>query len=150
MTNEEIEKYHKKLSELSKKSAPEESIKDFNERYETLKILHLEVESLAVELGVLLVGANYMNLCNRENSIEQRVVKEESYIGELFNNIRNALQAEMMLNACVSAEGSSNLADKACSSAKWSCRWAAIAAIISLIGSVAAWIMVFVEFNTQT
>lgn len=57
-------------------------------------------------------------------------------INAITPNIHTVLQTEMMLDACVSA--------------KRSCRWAAIAAIISLVGSVAAWIMVFVEFNIQT
>ena len=135
MTNEEIEKYNKRLSELSKICASGEPIKDWNKRYNDLKKNYLEVESLAVELGVLLIGANYMNLVNSGKEIFERVAKVESYIAELFNNIRNALQTEMMLNACVSAEESSKLTEQACNSAKWSCRWAALAAIVSL-GSI--------------
>ncbi len=46
------------------------------------------------------------------------------------------LQSKMMLNACVSAEESSGLAKQACNSAKWSCRWAAIAAIVACISIV--------------
>ena len=58
----------------------------------------------------------------------------------LYESIHAMLQTEMMLNACVSSEESSSLAKQACNSAKWSSRWAAAAAIISLLGITAAWV----------
>ncbi len=50
--------------------------------------------------------------------------------------IRSFLQTKLMLNACLAAEESSTIA-------KRSCKWAAVAAIASLIGSIAAWTMLF-------
>ncbi len=136
MTSTEIKDYSKQLSRLSKKSASGEAITDWRKRYKDLKEIYSETETLAIKLGVLLVGANYMNLAISTNSIEKRVIQIASYLAELFNNIRNALQMEMMLNACISAEGSSDLAKQACKSAKWSCIWAAVAAIAACISVI--------------
>jgi hypothetical protein len=52
-------------------------------------------------------------------------------INKITRNIHNSLQTEMMLNACTSAEQSSATAKRACT-------WAAVAAIASAIGAVAA------------
>ena len=46
------------------------------------------------------------------------------------------LHNEMMFNACVSSEESSSLAKQACI-------WAAVAAIVSLIGAIASLITIF-------
>jgi len=51
----------------------------------------------------------------------------------LFLNIHTYLQSELMLNACVSAETSSDLAKQACNLAKWSCICAAVAAIVAFV-----------------
>lgn len=50
----------------------------------------------------------------------------------MLRDIENYLNMNMMLNACVSAENSSELARK-------SCRWAAIAAIAACIGTIITW-----------
>ena len=49
-------------------------------------------------------------------------------INAITKNIHTMLQTEMMLNACISA--------------KHSCKWAAIAAFIALLATIAAWITV--------
>lgn len=46
-------------------------------------------------------------------------------VNMLTHNINDALQTETMINACRSA--------------KWSCRWAAIAATLSFFGILVAW-----------
>ena len=51
----------------------------------------------------------------------------------LFHNIHTYLQSELMVNACGSAETSSDLAKQACNLAKKSCTLAAIAAIAACI-----------------
>jgi len=50
-------------------------------------------------------------------------------INAITKNIHTVLQTEMMLNACASAEASSDLA-------KRSCKWAAIAAIAACISVI--------------
>ena len=56
-------------------------------------------------------------------------IDPKNAINAITQNIHTVLQSEMMLNACVSAETSSDLA-------KQSCKWAAIAAIASCISVV--------------
>jgi hypothetical protein len=58
-------------------------------------------------------------------------------INQITHNIHTVLQTETMLNACVSAEQSSTTAKRACI-------WAAVAAIVTLIGAVASWVTVFI------
>ena len=98
MTNEEIEKKLKEMSELSEKERP----------------AHLQ--DIAKEYGVYNFSA--------DGALDTYT---------LFKNIHIYLQSKLMLNACVSAETSSDLAKQACNSAKWSCIWAATAAIAACI-----------------
>jgi len=64
-------------------------------------------------------------------------------INEIIRNIHIVLQTETMLNACVSAEQSCELAKQSSTSAKWACIWAAVAAGASVLGAIAACIAVF-------
>ncbi|MBW8000887.1 MAG: hypothetical protein FVQ80_02565 [Planctomycetes bacterium] len=101
MTNEEIKKKLKEISELSEKERP------------------VRLQEIAKEYGVYNFSADGAR---------------DTYT--LYHNIHTYLQSEMMCNACISAENSSKLAKQACSSAKWSCIWAAIAAIAACISIV--------------
>lgn len=65
----------------------------------------------------------------------EKCAEYETICNEIHDNIIYKLQTEMMFNACASA--------------KWSCRWAAAAAILSFVSSVAAWIAVFVMLNAR-
>jgi len=101
MTNEEIEKKLKEMSELSEKERP------------------ARLRDIAIEYGVYNFSA--------DGALDTYT---------LFKNIHIYLQSKLMLNACASAKSSSDLAKQACNSAKWSCRWAAIAAIVACISIV--------------
>ncbi len=64
---------------------------------------------------------------------------ERSMQKKVFNmttGIHTFLQTNMMLNACVSARESAELAKQSCGLAKWCCFWAAIAAIAACISVV--------------
>lgn len=102
MTNKEIEKAKQKLNEIMNKKCSN------NERWNQLVTLAQEINA-PVPTGF------------QQNPIDS--------INAINRNIHTVLQTEMMLNACVSAETSSDLA-------KRSCRWAAIAAIAACISVV--------------
>lgn len=57
---------------------------------------------------------------------------------EMLAGLRSFLNTKLMLNACISSDESSNLA-------KHACRWAAIAAILSLISTVVAVVSLFLS-----
>ncbi len=107
MTNEEIEKIEQKLSEILKMPFEKQPG---------------ELQKLGNEAGV-----------NLPHSSERHVQKQTITMTQAMHSF---LQSKMMLNACASAETSSDLAKQACNSAKWSCRWAAIAAIVACISIV--------------
>lgn len=72
-------------------------------------------------------------------TLKQKCSAYKDIIKEISDNITYKLQTEMMLNACVSAEKSSELAKQSCGLAKWSCFFAGIAAIAACIGIILAW-----------
>ena len=57
----------------------------------------------------------------------------DSLKDKCIKSVHSLLQMETMMRACVSA--------------RWSCMWAAVAAISSFIGLIASWIMVFCQFG---
>jgi hypothetical protein len=105
MTNEEIGKFKQELSEIQKIS-------------ENPQLLE-PVKNLAKRIGARLAA--------------QPLDGQASFINETINNIHTVLQTETMLNACVSSKQSCELAEQSSTTAKWSCFWAAIAAIASCI-----------------
>ena len=102
MTNREIKKAKQKLYEINNKECTPD------ERWSQLLALAKEVNA-PVPTGHSQSRIDAVNAINR--------------------NIHTVLQTEMMLNACVSAKES-------CELAKQACRWAAIAAIADCIGIV--------------
>lgn len=104
MTNKEIKKHEKELCEILKL--------DFGEQPNKL-------QKLGKTIGI--------NLPYSPNEHRQRQVIHMAQAAHSF------FQTKMMLNACVSSEESSELANQACKSAKWSCFWAMLAAIAACI-----------------
>lgn len=78
----------------------------------------------------------YFGVANDKLQNAMTYEDKKKYISESIRNIYLMLHTKLMLNACVSAEKSS-------SSAKWACILAAVAAVVSLLGTVATWITVF-------
>ncbi|MGD0596933.1 MAG: hypothetical protein ABSA64_05350 [Sedimentisphaerales bacterium] len=132
MTSEEIREYKNELWKI---------VKNFNERvsdltdkelYDKRSSIYKQIISLADKVGASkCIGAGYFNIEKsvRESPGDDLAVVSgalESMITEIIAGINDTLQTEAMLNACASAEQSSK-------TAKWSCFWAAIAAIASCI-----------------
>lgn len=112
MTNEEIEKrINEEIKEIEKKLKEMSKLSEKERPARLIKI--------AIEYGVFNFPADGT---------------PDTYT--LFKNIHIYLQSKLMLNACASAKTSSDLAKQACNAAKWSCRWAAIAAIVACISIV--------------
>jgi len=117
MTNKEIEKYEQELTKLSKALDELRTVQDAGERYPRVLNLYQRLQTLAANIPAPLSNANMLNT---DMKIGKGItVAVESNCGELINNIHRALQTKIMFNACVLA--------------KWSCFWAAIAAIASCI-----------------
>jgi hypothetical protein len=132
MMNKEIEKYEQELTKLTKALVGKE--------HSDLTSLYQRIRNLAAEIPAPLSNVDILNAEIR--AAKTTTVGMEGICGELINNIHRALQTKMMLNACVSAE-------KSCKLAKWSCFWAATAAIISLIAAIAAYVSIFVMLCTK-
>lgn len=113
----EIEKNEQELIRLTKEL--NNCGADWRQRCEQLSAIHVDLKSLASSVGASLVlGATILNVENVDGSDAQsQCVRLEAFIGELLNNMHYTLQTEMMLNACISA--------------KRSCFWAAVAAILA-------------------
>jgi hypothetical protein len=103
MTNEEIAEFYQKLRAIQTTHG-EDFQKQANSLFELQK---------SIGLNLPVVAGNPM----------------QAEVLTLTSGIHNYLQTNMMLNACVSAEASSDLA-------KRSCKWAAIAAIAACISAV--------------
>lgn len=103
MTNEEINNIKQKVKEIQRSHPSGEQLQ--------------QIEDIAKCIGASLPENLHTNdPLSRKN------------INYIATNIHIVLQTEMMLNACVSAEKSSELA-------KRSCHWAAVAAIAACIGA---------------
>ena len=100
MTNKEIKEHEKTLSEISALPFEEQPNK---------------LQEFGKKIGI--------NAPHAPGNVQQNQVIH------MTQAIQSCLQTKMMLNACVSAETSSDLAKQAC-------RWAAIAAITTCIGVV--------------
>ena len=136
MTNEEIEQYKQKLNEILKRAnEPNNGIEEVK-LYDKLNNIYHELQSLAMCVGASKhIGTGIFGIEEflQNADYQKRIAALQAVITEITYNINNALQTATMLNACVSAETSSDLAKQACNSAKWSCIWAAIAAITACI-----------------
>jgi len=120
MTNEKIVKYEQELTELSKAVNELRTVEEGVKRHSDLKRLYQQLQTLAAKVGAPLSSANILNTDIKIGQSYSASV--ESQIGELINNIHNTLQTKMMLNACVFA--------------KWSCLFAAVAAIVACISVI--------------
>ncbi len=138
MTNDEIEKFKNDLEKIMKDLWYEKGTKlglHVQKLAKGIKILQALTEKIGSRkyIGTELSQIDFILDQNEENveKIEYLKRKSESYEAickEISDNITYKLQTEMMLNACVSAEKSSELA-------KQSCHWAAVAAIAACIGA---------------
>jgi len=108
MTNQEIQQNKQKLHNIQTQPPDDEQTK--------------QIITLAEEIGA---------------SIPHWIVSGDSssrnIINQISSNIHTVLQTESMLNACVSAEQSCELAKQSSITAKWACIWAAVAAIAACI-----------------
>jgi hypothetical protein len=118
----EIEKYEQELTELLKAINESRTVADWIQRLSDLEKLRPQFEALAANVGAPLLSANILAANIRTVDGRTAVANVELYIGELTNNINNTLQTKMMFNACVSA--------------KWSCFFAAVAAIVACISVI--------------
>jgi len=113
MTNKQIEQAEKDLCEIEKIQIPDGG---------TLKQVKISLVEFADEHEI------------------HKMIFDESHITEwtrhMFAHCHTFLQTKMMLNACVSARESGELAKQSCGLAKWCCFWAAIAAIAACISVV--------------
>jgi hypothetical protein len=132
MTNKEIEKYEQDLTGFVNESR---SVGNLTERHSALDNLLPKFQALAATVGSPWLSVDLMNA--NTIGIQEIVANLEHYIEELTNNIRISLQTKMMLNACVSAEQSATTAQRAC-------KWAAVAAIVSVLGVVGTWVTVLI------
>jgi hypothetical protein len=148
MTNKEIEKYNKELEQIIKGLEPEKT--DNDEQYLTKlgkgmrdlmnladsvnarKYIGLELRDIEKRLSELIIRFSQKERFGLFEGDKKDYNSYKSICKEISDNITYKLQTEMMLNACVSAEKSSELAKK-------SCFWAFIAAIAACIGTIIAW-----------
>lgn len=136
MTNKEIEKYKQRLRDIVKQS--NELRLNNIENEQKAKLLDNIVgnyHELAIDACVpvqfdkeIIDLKNILEKALEENSIGEQLKVLEAITKLYYQNILYTLNTEMMYNACVSAEESSELARK-------SCRWAAVAAIVACIGA---------------
>jgi len=141
MTNEEIEKYKQRLIVIVKQ-CNELRLNNIGvvQKRSTLDSIIDDYHKLAIDVCApvqfdkeIIELKHILEKAFEENSLEEQLKVLEAITMLYYQNILYTLQTEMMLNACVSAEKSSELA-------KRSCRWAAIAAIAAGIGAfIAAW-----------
>jgi len=130
MTNRKIKKYKKRLAEI---------VIEFNELAvgsETIEQQLKKMDSIVGEFHKLAMGIGVPRLLGKENrdlrqmfieAFEKELDRDKliavEEVGKLYyRDILYALQTEMMFNACVSA--------------KWACRWAAVAAIVACISVI--------------
>lgn len=113
MTDKEIEQAEKDLSKIEKIQIPDGG---------TLKVVKIALTEFAEKYEI------------------HKMIFYEAYITEwtkqMFDHCHTFLQTKMMLNACVSARESGELAKQSCGLAKQCCFWAAIAAIVACISVV--------------
>jgi len=109
-----------------------EEITKFFERLKTIQDTH--GEDFQGQVNSLYQMQQDMGL-NLPHTLEFNMQKKAF---NLTSGIHTFLQSNMMLNACVSAKESGELAKQSCNSAKWSCFWAMVAAIAACIGVVLA------------
>lgn len=107
MTNNELENFEKQLCEISALPIDKQP-KKLQEWGETIGV----------------------NLIHTPRSVDQKSTIHMVQAAHSF------LQTKMMLNACVSAKESGELAKQSCNLAKWSCIWAAVAAIAACISVI--------------
>ncbi|PKL49666.1 MAG: hypothetical protein CVV39_02535 [Planctomycetes bacterium HGW-Planctomycetes-1] len=122
MTNKEIEKYNQELTECSKSLSELRMIGDSGKKHPDLKKLYQRVQTLATEVSAPLSNASILSIERTYGPSLSASIDLEGKIGELINNIHNALQTKMMYNACIFA--------------KWSCLFAAAAATIACISVI--------------
>ena len=138
MTNKEIKDYKQKFADIKKdvNIAEKEQLKErLKKLYEGIKQLqnladvvrankYLGTDLKAIDELVATIEQNLYSEC----LFREKIALCEEIYKELCHNIYYALQTEEMFNACVSA--------------KWSCFWAAVAAIAACIGAIIACISV--------
>jgi hypothetical protein len=113
MTSEEMAEIFKKLKAIQTKDEPNFQ-KQVNSLYELQKSMGLNLPHML------------------SNSMQNKAFN-------IASGIHTYLQTNMMLNACVSAKESSELAKQSCGLAKRSCFWAMVAAIAACISVVLTW-----------
>jgi len=130
MTNKEIKDYKQKFADIQKdvNKAEKEQLKErLKKLYEGIKQLQslADVVCATKYLGTDLKATDQLcatkeqNLSPYESQFRENIALCEEIYKELCHNIYYVLQTEEMFNACVSA--------------KWSCFWAAVAAIAACI-----------------
>jgi hypothetical protein len=134
MTNKEIKQYNKDLRGLidrlnSRKSYSPLNADELQNAYDEVKKLHEEFQLLAEKVRASrCIGTGIVQLLKFPVAVDptasmvNRISSLEAIITELIFGINNALQTESMLNSTASA--------------KWACRWAAVAAIAACISIV--------------
>lgn len=117
MTNREIKKYKEELATITKEI---NIVKDEHtgQRLEKLREGVKKIQKLADSVGTY---KYYQGQFQDDKDLVSCNICESIY-KEIYRNVHCALQTEEMFNACVFA--------------KWSCLFAAIAAIVACIGVV--------------
>ena len=149
MTNREIERYKNQLTEIMKEHKLEKSeclVKYLKKLADSIMKLQELSETVGARsyIGIGLSDLDVI-LKSDEKDLQKftgNIGRRDNYIAiikEISNNITYKLNTEMMFNACVSAQESSELARRSCNIAKWSCIFAAIAAIAACVSIVLTW-----------
>lgn len=146
MTNREIEKYKNQLTKIVKEHKLEKGeclVKYLKQLADSIKKLQKLSETVGARSYIGIELSDLDEILNSEEKDLQKFIgnigRRDTYIvivKEISNNITYKLDTEMMFNACVSAQESSELARRSCNIAKWSCIFAAIAAIAACIGTI--------------
>lgn len=138
MTNREIKKHKVKLAaitaglKITEDDLPTQRVKKLYQGIQELHSLADVVgackyygQALQGIEGILKVVGDKARTTTESEVIKTQLAKCEDIYRELHHNIHYTLQTEEMFNACVSA--------------KWSCFYAAIAAIVACIGVFLTW-----------
>lgn len=151
MTNRQIEKYKNQLTEIVKEHKLEKGeclVKYLKKLTDSIKKLQKLSETVGARsyIGIGLSDLDEI-LKSDEKDLQKftgNIGRRDNYIvivKEISDNITYKLNTEMMFNACVSAKESSELARRSCNIAKWSCIFAAIAAIAACVSIVLTWLL---------
>jgi hypothetical protein len=117
MTNQEIEKYKKELATITKEINIAKN-EPLGQRLKKLQEAVKKIQKLADDVSTY---KYYQGQLPDDNDLGSCSICEKIY-KEIYHDIHCTLQTEEMFNACVSA--------------KRSCRWAALAAIVACISVI--------------